>query len=376
MRGKMEKNKITNNSKTNHEQRKYRLWLHCIEGISDTKKRRLMDFFEAPREIYESDEKRLLLSGLLTEEDIQLLTKSKKYIDMEKQLEYMEKNNTSYFFEDDNEYPEKLKNIQAPPYCLFVKGHLPKESRAVAVIGARACSNYGRQLARKIGMDMAAQGVAVIGGMARGIDTYGHRGALDIGGASYAVLGCGIDICYPSENIEIYEEMAQKGGIISELPLGSMPKSWNFPRRNRIISGLSDLVIVVEAKKKSGSLITAEYALNQGADVMAVPGRVTDALSEGCNHLIRDGAYVFTAVEDIGDLLKINTVKKNEILNKVLEKDFEVVYSKTDLVPVSLQELADKTGFDTGKILEIILKLQLEGLIYEPAKNYYARKGI
>lgn len=369
----MEYKKITNNKDTNEEQRKYMLWLHCATGISDIKKRKLMEFFKVPREIYECDEKRLSLSKVLTEEEIQLIVSSRKYFDIEERLEYMEKHKISFFLEHDKDYPEKLKNIQNPPFCLFVKGRLPRGKRSVAIVGARACTNYGRQLARKIGKDMAMLGVDVIGGMARGIDTYGHRGALEEGGSSYGIMGCGADICYPYENIEIYEEMAKKGGIISELPLGSEPKSWNFPKRNRIISGLSDLVIVVEARKKSGSLITAEYALNQGVDVMAVPGRVTDVLSEGCNSLIRDGAYVFTDTEDIKDILKIQNVKKNEIFSKVLEKDFEVVYSKTDLVPVSLQELADKTGFNTGKILEILVKLQLEGLIYEPAKNYYAR---
>lgn len=372
----MEDKKITENKEKYSEQRKYMLWLHCVEGLADIKKRRLMEFFKASREIYECDERKLTLSGILTEKDIQLISASRKHIDMEGQLEYMEKHNISFVFENDADYPERLKNLQAPPFCLFVKGSLPKGEKAVAVIGARACTNYGRQLARKIGSEMAAHGVDIIGGMARGIDTYGHRGALENGGASYGIMGCGVDVCYPSENIEIYEDMAERGGIISELPIGSKPLSWNFPRRNRIISGLSDLVIVVEAKKKSGSLITAGYALNQGIDVMAAPGRVTDTLSEGCNSLIKDGAYVFTDMEDIRDILKIKNVKKNEILDKVLEKDFEVVYSKTDLVPMSLQELEDKTGFDTGKILEILLKLQLDGLIYEPSKNYYARKSI
>ena len=372
----MENKKIINNKKTDREQRKYLLWLHLVEGLSDIKKRKLMEFFKFPREVYECDKKKLLLSGVVTEDNIQKLISARKTIDMEGQLEYLEKHNISFFFENDCEYPERLKNIQNPPFCLFVKGSLPKGKISAAIVGARACTDYGRQLARKIGKNLAMEGVDIIGGMARGIDTYGHRGALDKGGSSYGVMGCGVDICYPSENIEIYEEMAEKGGIISELPPGSMPLSRNFPKRNRIISGLSDLVIVVEAKKKSGSLITAEYALNQGVDVMAVPGRVTDVLSEGCNSLIRDGAFVYTGMEDIYDILKIKNVKKDEILNNVLEKDFEVVYSKTDLVPVSLQELADKTGFTIGKILEIIIKLQLDGLIYEPSKNYYARKSI
>ncbi len=372
----MKDKKITNSKNIHDEQRKYMLWLHCVEGVSDVKKQKLMDFFKAPREVYECDRKRLSFAKALTEEEICLIESSRKNFDMEKQLEYMERQKISFFFVHDKEYPEKLKNIKNPPFCLFVKGQLPKGKRAVAIIGARECTNYGRQLAKKIGRDMAALGVDVIGGMARGIDTYGHRGALEEGGSSYGIMGCGADICYPYENIEIYEEMAKRGGIISELPLGSEPRSWHFPKRNRIISGLSDLVIVVEARKKSGSLITAEYAINQGVDVMAVPGRVTDGLSEGCNSLISDGAYIFTCTEDIGDILKIKNVKKNEILNNVLEKDFEVVYSKTDLVPASLQELAYKTGFSTGKILEILLKLQLEGLIYEPAKNYYARKSI
>lgn len=358
------------------EQIKYRLWLQCIEGISIIKKRKLIECFESPEEIYRCNEKKLVLSGLLSETEAQIIISSKKSINVETNLEYMEKNNISMVFEDNSEYPEKLKNIYNPPYCLFVKGKLPGKNKAVAIIGARGCTNYGRQLAKKIGSDMAERGVSVIGGMARGIDTYGHRGALKAGGNSYAVLGCGVDICYPSENIEIYEEMEKKGGIISEFPPGCRPKSWNFPIRNRIISGLSDLIIVVEARRKSGSLITAEYGLNQGIDIMAVPGRVTDPLSEGCNSLIKDGAYVYTDTIDIDEILKIEKVKKNENLVKVLEKDFKVVYSKTDLVPVSLQELAEKTGFDTGKTLEILLNLQLEGLICEPAKNYYARTSI
>lgn len=372
----MEDKKLSDKKEINNEQRNYRLWFHCTEGINLTKKRKLLEFFKSTEEIYKCSAKRLMLSGILSEEEVNRLIHSKNTIDIEAQLEYMEKNNVSVIFEDDRDYPEKLKNISNPPYCLFVKGRLPKEKKTVAVVGARGCTNYGRQLAKKIGSDMAKQGVGVIGGMARGIDTYGHRGALEAGGNSYAVLGCGVDICYPYENIEIYEEMKEKGGVISEFPLGCQPKSWNFPVRNRIISGLSDLVIVVEARRKSGSLITAEYALSQGIDVMAVPGRTTDVLSEGCNSLIKDGAYVYTSTEDINDILKIKNVKKSEILVKVLEKDFEVVYSKTDLVPVSLQELADKTGFDTGKTLEILVKLQLEGLICEPAKNYYARKSI
>ena len=170
---------------------------------------------------------------------------------------------------------------------------------AAAIIGARLASGYGREQARRFARRLASRGITIISGMARGIDGIAQKAALDAGGRSYAVLGCGVDICYPEENRELYDRLLQEGGIISEYPPGTYPEARLFPQRNRIISGLSDLVLVIEARKKSGTLITVDMALEQGREVYALPGRVSDALSDGCNRLIRQGAGPATCPEDI-----------------------------------------------------------------------------
>lgn len=197
-------------------------------------------------------------------------------------------------------YPHRLREIIDPPSQLYVKGSLPDSGQpTVGIVGARLCSDYGRYTARRFGAALAQAGIQIISGMALGIDGISHKAALDAGGRTFAVLGCGVDICYPEENREIYERLHGASGILSEYPPGTAPHAGLFPKRNRIISGLSDLLLVVEARKKSGTLITVDQALEQGKEVYAVPGRVTDALSCGCNHLIRQGAGVAMSPEDL-----------------------------------------------------------------------------
>jgi len=197
-------------------------------------------------------------------------------------------------------FPEKLREIPDPPFGIYYKGSMPLENEpAAAIIGARLASGYGREQARRFGRRIGARGISVISGMARGIDGIAQKAALDAGGRSYAVLGCGVDICYPEENRELYERLQQLGGVLSEYPPGMQPIAKLFPPRNRIISGLSDLVLVIEARKRSGTLITVDMALEQGREVYALPGRVSDALSDGCNRLIRQGAGPATCPQDI-----------------------------------------------------------------------------
>ena len=197
-------------------------------------------------------------------------------------------------------FPEKLREIPDPPFGIYYKGSMPSEKEpAAAIIGARLASGYGREQAHRFGRRIGARGISVISGMARGIDGIAQKAALDAGGKSYAVLGCGVDICYPEENRELYERLPQQGGVLSEYPPGMLPIAKLFPPRNRIISGLSDLVLVIQARKKSGTLITVDMALEQGREVYALPGRVSDALSDGCNRLIRQGAGPATCPEDI-----------------------------------------------------------------------------
>lgn len=193
-------------------------------------------------------------------------------------------------------YPDKLQQVEDAPSALFVKGKLPDESLpAVAVVGARNCSPYGRSMAKELGRELAANGIQVISGLARGIDGIAQQSALEEGGASFGILGCGVDICYPEENRALYEKLAQGengGGIISEWKPSSAPAANHFPVRNRIISGLADALVVVEAKEQSGTFITVTSALEQGKDVYVIPGRIGDRLSYGCNRLIAQGAGI------------------------------------------------------------------------------------
>ena len=205
-------------------------------------------------------------------------------------------------------FPSRLRFIPDPPFGIYCRGPLLPpdpppfpglESPAAAVIGARLASGYGREQARRFSYRMASRGITIISGMARGIDGIAQTAALDAGGRSYAVLGCGVDICYPEENRSLYDRLLQQGGILSEYPPGTPPEARLFPLRNRIISGLADAVLVIEARKKSGTLITVDMALEQGRDVFALPGRVSDSLSDGCNRLIRQGAAPATCPEDL-----------------------------------------------------------------------------
>lgn len=211
-----------------------------------------------------------------------------------------QKNKIAFITPFEKEYPERLRNIPDAPAGLYVRGRLPAEKNiTVAVIGARDCSDYGRYVAEGLGAFLGRNGVTVVSGMARGIDGISQWAALEAGGTSIGVLGCGVDICYPSENRALFDRLLEQGTILSEYPPGMPPKAMNFPARNRIVSGLADAVVVVEARSKSGTLITVDMALEQGREVFVIPGRITDRLSDGCNKLIKQGAAVLLSPEEL-----------------------------------------------------------------------------
>ena len=235
-------------------------------------------------------------------------------------------------------------------------------------------------MALQYGKCLGHAGVQVISGMARGIDGAGQRGALNGDGTTFAVLGCGVDVCYPRENIGLYMDIQKKGGIISEFPPGTEPLARNFPMRNRIISGLAEWILVIEAKEKSGSLITADMALEQGRDIYALPGMVTEPLSCGCNRLIRQGAGILLNEEDLLEELVIKGLLKKKIAiisdtkNKIkLETKENLVYSKLGLYPRGLDDLQRETGLTPQEVMGICVSLQLKGCIQERSKNYYVR---
>lgn len=280
----------------------------------------------------------------------------------------------------DQEYPGKLRNIYDYPMGLFVKGELPHSSKpSVSIIGARNCTSYGKLEAEYMGRKLAENGIQVISGLALGIDSAGHEGALRGEGKTFAILGCGVNICYPRSNYTLYERIMAQGGILSEYYPDQEPYASNFPVRNRIISGLSDVILVIEARKKSGSLITAELGLEQGREIFALPGRITDPLSEGCNHLIQNGAGILTSPDDILDYMGIfykNKSMLHEKKQKGLAKTEKIVYSCLDSEPRHLEQVAAATGLSVSCCMSALLELELGGFAVRTAGQYYIRGSL
>lgn len=284
------------------KEKAYLHWLYQAVGAGSRGFLRSLAPFGTAAEIYG-----LLCSGKLAEQIVPRYAKkvakmtefSKRYEVMEA-YEKMRQRGICLVTEKETQFPERLRRIPDNPFALYYAGQLPRDDKkAVALIGARDCSAYGRYMAGEFGAVFAKAGVQVISGMARGIDGIGQSAALREGGYSLGVLGCGVDICYPRENQALYDALLTGGGICSEYPPGVVPKAVLFPPRNRIISGFCDALLVIEAREKSGTLITVDMALEQGREVYALPGRATDPLSSGCNRLIRQGAGLVTTPEEL-----------------------------------------------------------------------------
>ncbi|SEV94540.1 DNA-processing protein DprA [[Clostridium] fimetarium] len=365
----------------------YWYWLCNIPDIGNAKIRAMLNIFGNAKEVYDASDKLLGYVQDLKDKEINSIIESKKDNDIYINFMKLEEKKIKFVHVESDDYPNRLKKIFDFPYGLYYKGNLPQENiPTVAIIGARDCTNYGREIAKMFGYEFSKLGVQVISGMARGIDSYGHVGAINAGGSTYAILGCGVDICYPKENINLYSDILQQGGIISEYSPGTNPLAYQFPMRNRIISGLADVIIVVEAREKSGSLITVDQALEQNKEVMVVPGRIGDRLSEGCNNLIKMGAQVITtpmdAYENLGIMQYISSKSDNN--NKNMQADSaqdnftlacqdKMVYSCVDLFPKSINSIIEETGLDIKVITNVLLNLELRNYIREISKNYYVR---
>lgn len=358
----------------------YWYWLANIPGIGNQSIDQLLAYFGSPKEIYNSSEINLRQSNILTAKQRENFRMSKENSHIYNEYLDMKKKNITMICSDDAEYPKRLRNIYNRPVCLYIKGVMPSETYpSVAIVGARNCSEYGRSVAYMLGKQLAQSGVTVISGMASGIDGAAHRGALATNGCSVGVLAGGVDHCYPRENFDIYEHIQKNGCLISEYAPGIKPTSNHFPLRNRIISGLADVIVVVEAREKSGSLITVDMALEQNKMVLAVPGRINDELSKGCNNLIKLGAGVVTATKDVLECLDFEVplsvveMKKN---TKLLAREEEMVYSCLDLLPQNLDNILEETGLDFSIISECLLSLEFKDMIKEVTKGYYVKTGI
>ena len=283
---------------------------------------------------------------------------------------------------NDKKYPPLLKKIYMPPARLFVKGDLlPLDENAVAIVGTRRATLYGLEQCERIAYDLAIRGITVVSGMARGIDSAAHRGALKARGRTIAVLGSGHNHIYPRENKELYEEIAKKGAVISEFPPDVPPFKLNFPRRNRIISGLSKGVLVVEAAQRSGALITAGFALNEGREVFALPGNINSARSSGTNALIKEGAKLVSnatdILEELGNVLNIERPEYSPGPNRPgintdsLSLEEKSVFSILDHEPKAIDEISTITNVPVHRITDALVRLELKRLIKMlPGENF------
>lgn len=357
----------------------YEYWLAVVKGVSSRKKRMLRKYMKSARDVYYIEETHLKNIPFLAQREQDALAEAKRTVDPEKEYERLCESEMDFIPWFSDRYPECLHEIHDFPYALYVKGSLPCEKkRRIAIVGARRCTPYGEKYAMEFASVLAQNGMEIISGMARGIDAMGHRGALMGGGVTYAVLGCGTDVCYPKEHKGLYTDiLEQGGGILSEYPPGTPPFPAHFPMRNRIISGLSDTILVMEAGERSGSLITVDMALEQGRDVYALPGPLNSRLSDGCNRLIRQGAGILVSpealLEDWGELGtgKTREREKADKNEKMLESPDELVYSCLGLYPKSVTQVAEEAEIDIRSAMESLVTLELKGYIREISKNQY-----
>lgn len=363
----------------------YRFWLHQLPGVGDRTIGKLLAFFGSAKAACLAGEE---LKKVLRENTVNRITDFNKSFDAKKSYEQMLAKKIRFFTAEDKEYPERLRKLRYPPYGLYCLGELPEEScPAAAIIGARECSEYGRYMAQAFAGGLSEAGVAVISGMARGIDSIGQQAALKHGGRTFAVLGCGADICYPVSNRRLYQEIMESGGgILSVFPPGTPPAKGQFPERNRIVAGLSDLVLVVEARQKSGTLITVDMALEQGKNVYAVPGRLTDRLSDGCNMLIRQGAGIALAPKDL--LAELKILGNRKALGAVEASFTEETFAKKrknmldflDYHPKSADEIFEEIrreglAMELPELLAELIELCMEGKAAQAGGSCFFRTG-
>lgn len=370
------------------EQQPYLCWMTGVEGVGRRTIEKLIHYAGSPKEVYEMKVSDMI--EVISEKKAKALVLAKTKNNIFQKYEELHKKGICFYSIYHPRYPKRLKNIPDMPYGIYVEGELPQEDiPSIAIIGARQCSGYGQLMAQVCGRDLALAGMNIVSGMARGIDGISQKAALEAGGKIYAVLGCGTNICYPSENRGIYNGAKENGAIISEYPPGTPPAPGLFPRRNRIISGLADLVLIIEARAKSGTLITADMALEQGKEVYVLPDRVTDPLSQGCNRMLKQGAGLFTSVKELleesGLGIKPEDAGKMELdmtgtcfcqeqergKESILE---ERVMDALDFYPKDTDCLMQETQIGYRLLIRILSKICLEGKAERIAANQFIKR--
>ncbi len=383
------------------EQKKYEYWLYQTNPLRRSRMIRMTEQGISPKDLYEMKEEELkkLWRAIcqngqesVTERDIALILESRRTFDLQREYEKLREKGIEFISILHEDYAYKLRNIPDPPFAYFKRTDNTKnrsDQPTIAIIGARNCSGYGKEMAGRLGTCCADLGMTVVSGLAAGIDSIAQEAANQAGGFVQAVLGSGVDVCYPTRNRNLYEAILKNGEILSEYLPGTAPMACNFPPRNRIISGFCDALIVVEARQKSGTSITVNMALEQGRDVYAIPGRITDPMSIGCNHMISQGAGIITDIEE--SLLEIRQMilerteyadkcnkAQNGLHNTTRSKNQYAaddlkgrLYASMDYMPKTIQQLYEEIGnVNIAELMTALLQMELDGAVVEKGGAY------
>ncbi|MEN6371120.1 MAG: DNA-processing protein DprA [Armatimonadota bacterium] len=355
-----------------------RSWLRLSKlELAPRRATALVERFGSPEAVFSATETELRSVEGLTGRSLEKLL-SPEPSDLDRSLDTLQEKNIRLISFQDKDYPANLQQIIDPPVVLFVRGELKEPDKfAIAIVGSRRASIYGRSMAERIAKDLSNRGLTVISGGARGIDAMAHKGSLAAGGRTVAVLGCGIDICYPTEHKELFDRVAENGAVVSEFSPGTPPEGWRFPARNRIISGLSIGLLVIQAPASSGALITARYAQEQGRDIFVLPGNVDDVRNQGCHALIRDGA---TLVESADQIMEDLGIQAEDNIKPQLTFEFE---SLTDeerklVETLSLQakhvdQIIQEAKLPAPQVIGMLTMLEMKGIVKRVPGNAYVR---
>lgn len=359
----------------------YWMALNLTPGVGSTLFRRLLDRFKSPRTVFQAPARQLLEIEGLGKRVCDEIRKGPLEKAVERQLQLVKETGTTILTWNDGAYPQPLRTIYDPPPVIYVRGELKEEDDlAVSIVGSRKTSPYGRSITEKVSRELTRHGVTIVSGMARGIDSVAHWGAISEGGRTIAVLGCGVDVIYPRENQTLFRKIIDHGAVLSEFPMGSPPEGGHFPKRNRIISGLSVGVVVVQASERSGSLITAGYALEQGREVFAVPGNVGAEGSRGTHQLIREGAKLVESSEDILEEILpqwrrgSKEVRKADDPGKDLPEEEKILYELLGENPLHIDAIIQESRFEPGKVSSLLLNLELKELIEQWPGKCFSKK--
>lgn len=345
---------------------KYWVGLNTVSGIGPVRFKRLLEHFQDAGSAWQASQSELQAAGL-DSRSIEALLATRRSLSLDSEVARLAQEGATVLTWEDEGYPSRLRQIHSSPPLLYVRGEiLPEDEWAVAVVGTRAATRYGRQMVEEIAGDLARSGITVVSGLARGIDSLAHRAALRAGGRTIAVLGSGIDIIYPHEHRDLADKIIERGALITEYPLGTKPEAGNFPPRNRIISGLSLGTLVVEAGKRSGALITADYALEQGREVFALPGSVNSRKSEGTNRLIQEGAAkLVMSVEDILEELNLTMVERHQEVRAAVPADEREarILEHVSSQPLHVDEIGQRANLPISEVTSTLAMMELKGMV-------------